>query len=72
MGKLIIAFILILIVVGYIIVKVNSLDLHDSEDQKEFILKYGEWVYKATINIKSVIGFVIKQDWSVKETENES
>jgi len=72
MGKLLIALIMILIVVGYVIVKVNSLDLHDSEDQKEFILKYGELVYKATINIKSVIGFVIKQDWSVNETENES
>jgi len=72
MGKLLFVIIIVLILVGFFIVKINSLDLKDSEDQKEFASLYGNWLFKVAQNIKTITGEAIQQDWSINDTNSTS
>ena len=71
MGRFIfITIMLILLLVGFIIVQTNNLDLSEGEGKKEFVLSYGKWLYKAIINIKNIVGYSINLEWKVNETNS--
>jgi len=72
MVKIFMWTIIILILIGFLITNVNNLDLSEKEDQIKFVQQYGQWVYKSVINIKAVVGFVVKQDWSINDDKNET
>ncbi|MFH1591905.1 MAG: hypothetical protein ABIB47_00875 [Candidatus Woesearchaeota archaeon] len=72
MARLVLALIIILMLVGFLVAKVNDLDLSEEKDRVKFVKQYGKWVYKSVINIKAVVGFVVKQDWNLNEEKNET
>ena len=60
-------------IASYIIISANDLNLNEREDQKEFTSIFSKWIYKSTKNIKSIVGYVINQDWSTEEdTKNDT
>ena len=60
----------ILLLVGVIIVQSNNLNLKESEGKKQFLSIYGEWLIKSIKNVKDVIGYSVKQEWGVNETNS--
>ena len=72
MGKLIWIISIILIIVGFIIVKIYDLNLENPQDQKKFASNFFEFLFKIIKNIKEITGFITKQDWSINETKNET
>ncbi len=72
MIKFVIILVIILIVVGFLIVKINQLDLSKEEDQIRFVQQYGRWLYNAIINVQTITGFIVKQDWGIERKINES
>ena len=67
---ILITIVMILILVGFIIVQTNNLDLSEGEGKKEFIFSYGKWLYKTIVNIKNIVGYSINLDWKVNETNS--
>ena len=60
----------ILLLVGVIIVQSNNLNLKESEGKKQFLSVYGGWLIKSIKNVKGIIGYSVKQEWSVNETNS--
>ena len=73
MGKLMWAAIIsILLIVGLVIINSYNLNIKETEGKKEFVVLYGKWVLKTATNIKDLIGYAIKQDWSTDTTKNDT
>ena len=72
MGKLKIAIIIILILVGYIIITSNDLNLREKEDQKEFASLFSKLAYNVGKNTRDIVAYAIKKDWNVNQTEDDS
>ena len=71
MGNLMWAIIIsVLLVVGLIVINTNNIDIKNPEDRKEFAIEYGKWIYQSVINIKDIVGYSIKQDWSISNSTN--
>ena len=52
----------VLVLGGYLIKTSIDTTIEEDED-KSFIIEYGTWLLKVAKNIKSTVGYVIKQDW---------
>ena len=71
MGKLILAiFISILIIIGMIIINSHNISLEEQEGRKEFVIEYWNWLVNIGDNVKSTAGYVIKQNWKINATTN--
>ena len=73
MGKLIWAAIIsTLLIVGLIISNSYDINLKETDGKKEFAVLYGKWLLKSAINVKNIVGYTVKQDWSTNITKNDT
>lgn len=69
MGRLISAAIIsFLLILGIIIVNYNGINLNEPDGRKEFAVEYSKWMYNAAINVKNIVGYSLRQDWQLNET----
>ena len=67
MKKLIIIFILVLIIGGFIIKSSYNLNLDDNSDKKTFVKVFTTWLGKLFSNFRDITAYAIKKDWSTPE-----
>ena len=70
--KLMTIFIVILIVGGYFVVKVNSLDLNDAEDRETFLGKFWIWMKGFGKSSADVAGYAATKDWLPQNNTNKT
>lgn len=64
MRRLILIIILVLVIGGFIIANTLKLDLDKSEDKKTLAKETFSWLQKVGINLKSLLGLAVSQDWT--------
>ncbi len=71
MGNLLWAAVIsILLIVGMSIANSKNLDLKEIEGRKEFVSEYGKWLLHIGKNVKNTAGYVVKQEWRINITAN--
>jgi len=72
--KLLTLFVIIFLLMGAIIIALNS-DLSLSSGKKSFIVSFLSWILDLGRNTVNVVGYVIHQDWlpepKLNQTENQ-
>ena len=72
MGKLFWVVIVALVIGGFMIKSAYDYDLGESDDQKNFIIKFGSWLMKLGGNVKDLTGQAIGMDWTPEINQTNS
>lgn len=70
--RLMLILVIFLIVGGYMIAKINSLDLSKPEDRESFMGKFWLWLKEVGKSTANVVGYAAKQEWLPKNETNNS